>query len=211
MRKRIDREKLTQMKQKVTRPGNCNALVVPLVNPGIWKGVNKWQRGNDARMQSSQNLLVKGLSCTVAAKDKLMQCSESAESHRILQEANAQLSSAIALLGNAFLELSYVTRDLMKSGIDRRFHALCTPSIPVTNYLFGDKIQESVKEISELPRVSKSVQHYHPCDCTGSQPRHKPVPGRRGLNWRATSAPPKGKQENRRQPFYKPSRGRPSH
>eukprot|EP00117_Sycon_ciliatum_P013291 scpid96470/ scgid14010/ len=79
-------------------------------------------------MQSSQNLLVKGISCTVTAKDKLRQCSKSDESHRTLQEANAQLSSAIALLRNAFLELSYERRDLMTSGIDSRFHALCSPA-----------------------------------------------------------------------------------
>eukprot|EP00117_Sycon_ciliatum_P049537 scpid96469/ scgid35099/ len=30
MRKHIDREKLTQMKQRVTRPGSCDALGVPL-------------------------------------------------------------------------------------------------------------------------------------------------------------------------------------
>eukprot|EP00117_Sycon_ciliatum_P008100 scpid100733/ scgid10948/ len=150
--KRIDKEHFTDMKCRCPRPANCPTLVVPQVNEGIGKELGKWTKATDVHMEATQNLVVKGMAGVVAAKETLMQPSPSAEA---LTNASKLLSSAIALLGNSVFELSQRRQEVMRSGINMNYRSLCDVYVPVTNQLFGDNIQDSVKEINEL--VSKSV------------------------------------------------------
>ena len=142
--KRIDKENLTDMKRRCPRPANCPTLVVPQVNEGIWKELGKWTKATDVHMQATQNLVVQGMAGVVAAKETLMQPSPSAEA---LTDASKLLSLAIALLGNSVFELSQRRREVMRFGINRNYMSLCDVFVPVTNQLFGDNIQDSIKEI----------------------------------------------------------------
>lgn len=90
------------------------------VNEGIWKELGKGNNATDVHLQATQNLVSKGLSGVMAAKNTLMG-SPSAEE---VKEANKSLSSAIALLGNSVLELSQRRREVMRSGINRRYRSL---------------------------------------------------------------------------------------
>ena len=134
----------------------------------------------------------------VAAKETLMQPSPSAEA---LTNTSKLLSSAIALLGNSVFELSQRGREVMCSGINRNYRSLCDVYVPVTNQLFGDNIQDSITEINELAKVSKSVSStrgdsrfhpYHQADRRSSygskQNTHQT---HQSLNRRGQSAPKK--------------------
>jgi len=205
--KRIEKEQLAGMKRRCTRPENCPSLVVPQVNEGIWKELSKWNKSTDVHMQATQNLVAKGMAAVVEAKEALMKPSPSAEA---IQAVNKSLSSAIALLGNGMFELSQRRREVLRSGINRRYRSLCDVNVPVTNFLFGDKVQESMKEIDELAKVSKGVasnssgSRYHPYD---KAERHTSSSSKQSfLNKRGQSAPWKDFKSKRSQPYPKPPR-----
>ena len=52
--KRIEREHLKSLRQKVKRPENCPQVVAPPVNPVIWRELDKFQRTRDVHLQTAQ-------------------------------------------------------------------------------------------------------------------------------------------------------------
>ena len=198
--KRIEREHLKSLRQKVKRPGNCPQVVAPPVNPVIWRELDKFQRTRDVHLQTAQELLVRGLLTVVQVKDKLMEASKSS-SDPLSKELSSACSTAIALLGNASLESSFRRRDLLRSAINRRYHALCGNSTPVGKYLFGDKIADDLKEINEANRVSKGVvqeRHQPPSSAPNRSFSHtrQGQSSSRPLNWSGRHGP-----HHRRQQF----------
>ena len=194
--KKIEKDKLHQLRSKNPRPSNCTALVVPQVNPCIWRELGRYQRLHDLHMQSCQGLVARGLSAVVQTKEALLKTKTPSKSD--LAEINSSLTSAVALLGNSMFELSMGRRDLLKSGINKRFHALCAPSVPVTSFLFGDKVHESLKEINDTARVSRSVHRYHPYERPQQQGHNRFQQTRQPSNFRGPPAPSKGRQPERR-------------
>ena len=213
-RKRIDRDHLsTTLRQRCLRPENCESLVVPKVNPGIWKELDKGHRTKDVHLQSTQELLGRGLNAVVMAKDKLLNCQTQPErgTDDAHSEVNTLLSTAIAVLGNAFLDMSQRRREIMRPGINRRYQSLCNQTVPITHQLFGDNIQEAIKEINDMAKLSKSISppsssRFHPYpshERRTSQGSNSHSSSNRSLNSRGRSAPFKGQS---RQSSYNRSR-----
>ena len=60
----------------------------------------------DVHLQNTQSLLAKGLSAVVTAKQTLMSgASKPMDAAKACQEVKARLTTSVALLSNAFLEL----------------------------------------------------------------------------------------------------------
>ena len=106
-------------------------MVVPKVNPGIWKELDKGHRTKDVHLifyKAPKNYWVEGLSfAVVMAKDKLLNSQSQPErgTDDAHSEVNTLLSTAIAVLGNAFLDMSQRRREIMRPGINRRYQSLC--------------------------------------------------------------------------------------
>ena len=212
--KRIEREHLKSLRQKVKRPEKCPQVVAPPVNPVIWRELDKFQRTRDVHLQTAQELLVKGLLTVVQVKEKLMEASKSS-SDPLSKELSSACSTAIALLGNASLESSFRRRDLLRSAINRRYHALCGNTTPVGKYLFGDKIADDLKEINEANRVSKGVvqeRHQPPSSAPNRSFSHTPQgqSSSRPLNWSGRHGPHHRRpQFNKYRQHHGPSRRPP--
>jgi len=161
-RKRVEKSKLSELKDKNPRPENCSTLKVPTVNPCIWKDLKKIAKSGDVQVQTTQSLVSTGLTSVIIAKDQVLALSSAKESNpketaAALKAVNTQLTSAITLLGNAFLELSHRRRDALRFNLSKPYQSLCNKSTPVTDFLFGDKVEESIKEINETAKLSSSL------------------------------------------------------
>ena len=150
--KRIERDHLKALKQKAKRPANCPNVVVPQVNPAIWRELDRFPKVRDVHMQSTQELSVRGLQLALAMKERLGSSEESK-----VEDVGAMCTTLIALLGNASLEMSFRRRELLKPSINRRYHSLCGPSTEVGVYLFGDRMAEDMREIAEAAKVSRGI------------------------------------------------------
>ena len=156
--KRIEREHLKSLRLKAKRPASCSGLVTPQVDPVIWRELDRFQCSCDVNMQTSQELLVKGLQLVVGMNDKLLAASRTnSGSDPLLSELSTLCTSAIALQANASLESSFRHQELLRSSLSRRCHALCGTSTPLGAHLFGDEIAEDLKEIIEANKVSRGI------------------------------------------------------
>ena len=150
--KRIERDHLKALKQKAKRPANCPNVVVPQVNPAIWRELDRFPKVRDVHMQSTQELSARGLQLALAMKERPSSSEESK-----VEDVGAMCTTLIALLGNASLEMSFRRRELLKPSINRRYHSLCGPSTEVGVYLFGDRMAEDMREIAEAAKVSRGI------------------------------------------------------
>ena len=66
-------------------------------------------------------------------------------------------------MGHATYELSLRRRDLMRPSINKELRSLCNQQIPVTDQLFGNDVQNSLKTIKECNKLLINA------------PRHKAV------------------------------------
>ena len=150
--KRIERDHLKALKQKAKRPANCPNVVVPQVNPAIWRELDRFSKVRDVHMQSTQELSVQSLQLALAMKERLSSSEESK-----VEDVGSMCARLITYLGNASLEMSFRRRELLKPSINRRYHSLCGPSTKVGVYLFGDRMEEDMREIAEAAKVSRGI------------------------------------------------------
>ena len=199
--KRIEKEHLKSLKRQARRPENCPSVVVPQVNPGIWRDLDRHQKSRDVHMQSTQELVVRGLHLATDLRQSLL-ASPSVTS----QDMQDKCTTLIALLGNASLELSFRRRELLRPSLNTKYHSLCAPSTPVGKHLFGDAMSEELKSINEMSKVSKGVMNTHQTpkntlpDRSGSGKNYRNS-GRpsRSLNWNGRPTPFRGRNQQFRQ------------
>ena len=142
------------------RPGNCSTLTVPLVNHPVWGELNRRLKTNDFKLQSCQAMLSKGLAALIQAQERLEKIEkQTTPAPSEINDIKARIKSSMALVGNAFLELSQRRKELLKPVLADRYQKLCSTTTPVTKFLFGDKIADSIKEINEAQRISRSFGH----------------------------------------------------
>jgi|GEM_PF-6923895 len=193
--KRIDKDKLSDIKKRYPRPENCEALCVPQINQGIWKELSSRHRSMDIHVQATQGLVAKGLSAVLVAKEDLRKATSNANQEPF-SKVHSELNDAIALLGNAHLQLSHRRRELLRPGINPKYQSLCNSSQPVSTMLFGDKVQDTLKDMNEMAKLSRSISsrdRYHPYEHSDrNRDNSYSQSGNRSLNRRGRSAPSKG-------------------
>ena len=158
--RKIKPDRLKDIMKQFPRPGNCSTLTVPLVNNPVWGELNRRLKTNDVKLQSCQAMLSKGLAALIQAQERLEKIEkQTTPSTNEINDVKARIKSSMALVGNAFHELSQRRKDLLKPVLADRYQKLCSSTTPVTKFLFGDKIAESIKEINEAQRISRSFGH----------------------------------------------------
>ena len=62
-------------------------------------------------------------------------------------------ADALTLLGNLHIDLSLHRRELIKPHLKRECGALCSTRTPITNFLFGDDLQEQLSNITASNKI----------------------------------------------------------
>ena len=131
---KIVKDKLKQLRKKFRRPENCETLLVPQVNPLIWRELPKHHKTVDVQLQALQSLVAKELTAIIEMKDGMLQFQVNPMGNpNFLQDTNSRLNDGIALLERLFLKCPTKCRDLLKPHINPRYQALCGPSTPITS------------------------------------------------------------------------------
>eukprot|EP00795_Rhopilema_esculentum_P013263 gene13263-4096_t len=162
----------------VIRPENCDSLVVPLVNPQILGELPRRLKVTDVKFQTCQNLMVKAIA---EAREELLKPQSDSD---LMADVNAKLGSLMALLGTSVLKISNYRRELIKPALADRYQALCSSTVPITKYLFGDKISDSIHEINETQRLSKTFsQNFYRGGAGRGRPQFKPQFGQQQVKF----------------------------
>ena len=146
--------KLQDKMAEYPRPGNTPALTNVKVNQVIWDTLSPGMRSQGVKMQKVHNLMTKAMIAGAQSAEEIK-----SQLTPSLQGAFKKVLDAMVLMLAAMRELAFRRRELIKSGLNTEYAALCTASTPVTNQLFGENLTQQVRDIGEMNRVSRSLQH----------------------------------------------------
>ena len=155
---KLKEAKLKEKLELYVRPGNCEKLKVPLVNHELWGKLKPPVKSQDLRLANVQQTVVKATIALAEVTEKISKVKgKMDEKPKII----SSLTDSLALLGHATYELSLRRRDIMRPSINKELRALCNQQIPVTDFLFGDDVQSSLKAIKECNKIASSVSQGH--------------------------------------------------
>lgn len=149
MRVSMSHSKEKELTEKIFRPENCPSLIVPKINPEIWRDIKKETRDADVAAQRTQNLIHKGLVPLLRVMDTL--------SERKDKENLMGLAEAFRLLAMASSHLSQNRKDAVAPELDYSFRQICTPGRPVTELLFGEDLPKALRDIKDAQQTTSKV------------------------------------------------------
>ncbi|KAK7479414.1 hypothetical protein BaRGS_00029331 [Batillaria attramentaria] len=135
-------DKLKSKLDAYARPANCEALVVPTVNPEIWKVMPPAAKKADLKLAMTQRAIVKA---SVAIAQSTQQVIRAHAQKRFTDkpakdEMTKKAADSFALLGHACTQLSLRQRHALNSYLPKHLAGLCSSTVPITSQLFGDDL-----------------------------------------------------------------------
>jgi len=149
---------VTEVKGKYPRPMNVKFLEAPKINKPIWENLPTPARVKDSALQTIQRdfltsgvPILKVMNKIFEAKDDL----SSLDSKELL----TTLKDSLLLLGSASGGMNKVRRDNLKVELPKNMQGLCRSDIQGSStLLFGDNLNTTIKDISELNKLSQNFR-----------------------------------------------------
>ena len=98
--------------------------MVPKVNSSIWDSLQPRTRYIDLKLQKVLKSLIKGTTAFSTG----------------LSDPKDNEQDSLTCLANANFELNMLRHELIKPELNQRFSQRCKPTVPVTEYLFGNDL-----------------------------------------------------------------------
>lgn len=156
------KEILEQWKQNYKPPSNCKELVVPAINPEIWTGLPLSAKSADVKLQAVQHHIIRAQVAMARTMDATLSLVGKATLPQILEP---MLDSAKSL-SLAMQDMNNKRRANLRHLLKPEYAAMCSNRVPVTKFLFGENLDQSLKEVkatSSILRVPGPIQgRYHP-------------------------------------------------
>ena len=152
---RLSDDQLKEKLDNYNRPENCERLVVTQVNPEIWRKLNRFARLNDLKLSRVQEQVTKVGHILVTNTEHLLKAK--AGSNLRLADLVKMNIEAIALLGHAAHEITQRRRESIKPSLHKDYSTLCSSTVPVTKYLFGDDLQTALTHIKATNKIGATA------------------------------------------------------
>jgi len=149
MRSSVSHAKEKELAEKIVRPSNCEALQVPRINPEIWKELKRETKDGDLGLQRTQTLLNKGLTPLVQVMDRMSQNKD--------REGLRMLGESLRLLALASSQLSQKRKENVAPDLAPQYRQVCSASRPVTQLLFGDELNKTLRELKDTQSVGTKL------------------------------------------------------
>ena len=86
----------------------------------------------------------------------LQVCSNLASSQQYKDNLTS-LTHAAILLMSANRDFNLKRRELIRGNLNKQYAALCSPSVPVSSFLFGDDRNKEVEDLTKANRLGNKV------------------------------------------------------
>ncbi len=201
----LSKETIADLTSKMKIPENCQ-LSVPKVNAEIWSHLPSKSKISDLNWQSLQQNISYAITNLAVTSNVISGKVGSAEisSPMASQILRANMDAA-NMLGNAMQQINVKRKSEIKPFLNADFSGICSSSVPVTNFLFGDDLKETLKNSKTESLVMKQTftRRSH------SNFRGKPYDYRpagtgppRNFNYQPSTQP----TLNRQRPLWRPPR-----
>ena len=150
---KLSDEKFKEKTAKYDRPGNCERLQAPKVNPEIWSRISNNGQRQDLKLAAIQKTLVAVGTAVTKAAQLLMDARQhdgirrrEGDKNNLTNEVLTLQVDALALLGHTNYELSLRRREMMKPSLNKDYASLCSSQTSVSSMLFGDELQSQLNQ-----------------------------------------------------------------
>ena len=152
LRKPIPADREKELADKVIRPANVTGLVVPRVNPEVWKGMGRRTKETDLNYQRIQNFLHKGLTPILRLLAQLRE-------KKLMEEVRMTLDG-FQLLAIASLTITNLRKASIAQDVVPQYKPLCSAQRPATDLLFGDE-EDFAKTTKQLMEANATRDQTH--------------------------------------------------
>jgi len=154
---RLSDDQLKDKSEKYNRPANCEKLVLTQVNPEIWGKLNRFARLNDLKLSRVQEQVTKVGHILVKNTEHLLRAKS--DSRCSLDDPVRMNIDALALLGHAAHELTQRRRESIKPHLHKDYSTLCSATVPVTKFLFGDDLQTELTHSKATNKIGATASN----------------------------------------------------
>ena len=129
--------------------------MVTQVNPEIWGKLNRFTWLNDLKLSRVQEQVTKVGHILVKNTEHLLRAKS--DSSCSLNDPARMNIDALALLGHAAHELTQRWRESIKPHLHKDYSTLCSTTVPVTKFLFGDDLQTELTHIKATNKIGATA------------------------------------------------------
>lgn len=138
--------------KKYKIPENVDMAGPPLVNPEIWKILDKRVHTQDRGLAEIQNIVA-------TAMVPVIKLAENLKSAALNQGTKTLLSDTLTLLGQVQYNISVKRRYSIRPHLKKKYFGLCNISMPITKNLFGDDVSKEIKSCDSMAYIAKDSQY----------------------------------------------------
>ena len=155
---KLTQNKLTEKQEKYLKPENCKKLAAPRVNKTIWMKLSRDVKGRDIKYSQPQQTLATAGRAIAQSTVALLEARAKNVQPKISDLITIN-TDILALLGHASADLAQLRRDNIRLSLSEDYVSLCSPQIPITEYLFGNEedLQQRVNDITASNKISKTT------------------------------------------------------
>jgi len=149
---------LKEVRENHLRPGNVEFLGTPKINKPIWENLSTSTRIKESSFQAIQSDF---LNSAVPVLKVMEQIFDAKEDLNTLDAKGLldSLKDSLIFLGSANKGMIKARRDNVKRDLPKPMQGLCRDSVAFSSTnLFGDSLNSSIKEVSELNRISNNLR-----------------------------------------------------
>ena len=140
---------------KYQRPSNCPTLAPVKINEGIWSVMSTKARTVDSKLQKQQVTMIKAMTAVASAANDVRGALDG--SKQPTEATFEKLVDGLAMIAALNKDLNMKRRFMIKPEINPNFRHLCAPSVPITTRLFGDNVQERIKQQGEANKAFHQI------------------------------------------------------
>ena len=168
----LNHDKIKEKQAAYLRPENCGNLVVPRCNDEIWKRLNHFQRRKDMKLANTQRAITASATAIIQMTEALLQCVKN-KGDLNMPTLISKATDALALMGHASHELSFRRREQMAVVLKKEYAGLISPSISVTDSLFGDDLSKTMRDLKQTSYISREAGRRNDWSKNGKRFIHK--------------------------------------
>jgi len=150
----LSKDSIESLKTKIRVPENAKLIGVPKVNPEIWTSLSNRARMTDFRMQQMQQNTMYGLQSLAKIADLISKGQPSSTSFAEIMQI---VKDGVTLMGMGHQNLSLRRKYELKQHIQPEYASICTGPLQISEYLFGDNIEDLLKKSKATSELVKKV------------------------------------------------------
>ena len=155
---KISDEAFKEKKELHLRPKNVKFLQTPKVNKPVWDNLGTHTRIKESNLQSIQRDFLSSAVPVLKVMEKIYEARDDMNSLQP-KELLDTLKDSFIFLGAANIGMVKARRENIRKDIPKNMHGLCSESVDFSSScLFGDNLNSSIKEISELNKISNNLK-----------------------------------------------------